>query len=86
MIQELAEKIGKLRLDPNTEYQTQQQIMEAFNWNPNFRSEYRLSDQDRIDFFCQGVGIEVKIGTAKPMEVMRQLERYAQHDEIKGLR
>jgi hypothetical protein len=46
--------------------------------------EYRLSEKDRLDFFIDGLVIEVKIG-GSASEVMRQVARYAQHDNVQGV-
>ena len=51
-----------------------------------FEREYQLAARDRIDFFLpdSGIGLELKIG-ASQMPVLRQLIRYAESPEIKGL-
>ncbi|MXP24787.1 hypothetical protein GRI39_01840 [Altererythrobacter indicus] len=49
-----------------------------------FEREVRLSDRNRIDFLCGDVGIECK-ARAKRRELFRQLERYAQEDQISAL-
>lgn len=46
--------------------------------------EFSLSPRDRIDFFCEGVGVEVKIASSL-MVVQRQLWRYAADPRIKSL-
>lgn len=47
------------------------------------RREVRLSARDRIDLMAGDVGIEVKVkGERTPL---RQLGRYAEHDEVAGL-
>lgn len=48
--------------------------------------EYRLSDKDIVDFFWKepGLAIEIKV-KGRPKEIYRQLERYAQHDQVKCL-
>lgn len=50
------------------------------------RPEYPLSGRDRIDYFLpdSGVGIEVKV-KGSPLEVGRQLERYAAHRDVRHL-
>ncbi len=46
--------------------------------------EHRLSDSDIIDFYLDGIGIEVKLkGTKK--NIYRQLRRYAIHPDIRAL-
>ena len=60
----------------------------------SMRREHVLTERDRIDFLIQetvwptdarfGIGIEVKVdGTLS--ELVRQLQRYAQHDLVDGL-
>jgi hypothetical protein len=50
----------------------------------NFEPEYGLGDAGRIDFFIDGLGVEVKIKESRN-SVMRQLMRYAKHDKITSL-
>ena len=46
--------------------------------------EYRLDSNNIIDFYCDGVGIVVKIkGNRK--EIFKQCQRYCEFDEIKSL-
>lgn len=49
-----------------------------------FERERRLAPGDIIDFFLDGLGIEVKVAGSQA-EVIRQLHRYAQHAEITEL-
>lgn len=49
-----------------------------------YRKEHTLSAGERIDFLVGKIGIECKVGGSK-MEVLRQLQRYAQFDEIDEL-
>lgn len=49
-----------------------------------FRREVELSRSDRIDFMAGAVGIEVKVGGSRSA-LIRQLHRYAQHDEVSAL-
>ena len=46
--------------------------------------EYRLDAGSIIDFMVGGIGVEVKIKGSK-LEIWRQLERYAEFDEIETL-
>lgn len=50
------------------------------------KREYRLSSVDRIDFFLPdaGMGIEVKCD-GSTANLVRQVSRYAQHQEIRSL-
>lgn len=51
--------------------------------------EHRLSSRDRPDFFApaEGVAIEVKVGGRGQQRnaIVRQLDRYAEHDQVKAL-
>jgi hypothetical protein len=49
-----------------------------------FSREVPLSAADRIDFLIGDTGVEVKVGFSYS-DVIRQLHRYAQCDEIKSL-
>ena len=50
-----------------------------------YEREVRLSAADRIDFLvAPGVGMEVKVAGSLPA-LLRQLQRYAQHDRVGGL-
>ena len=49
-----------------------------------FRREVELSKSDRIDFMAGSVGVEVKVGGSRSA-LIRQLHRYAQHDEVESL-
>ena len=46
--------------------------------------EHRLSAKDRLDFFVEGIAIEVKIDSSLPA-LLRQLSRYAAHEEVREL-
>jgi hypothetical protein len=46
--------------------------------------EFRLSEKDRLDFFIDGLVIEVKIG-GSAADVMRQVARYAEHEKVQGV-
>ena len=54
----------------------------------SFDREFRLSAEDRIDFIgrddCSGIGIEVKI-SGSSRAIFRQIERYAEHEEVRAL-
>lgn len=51
---------------------------------PGAAREVRLGSRDRIDFLVGRVGVEVKVGGTLA-EVVRQLLRYAERDEIDSL-
>ena len=48
------------------------------------RREHRLTETDRIDFLVERTGIEVKI-QGSLTQVMRQLRRYADSDDVDDL-
>ena len=50
-----------------------------------FTHEKPLAPGCRIDFWCQGVGIEIKKGKPRPAALLEQLRRYAVSDEIAAL-
>jgi hypothetical protein len=47
-----------------------------------FSHEYRLSPRRRIDFFIGGVGVEVKKGRPVRRDLVSQLERYLESEEL----
>ena len=47
-----------------------------------FTHEKNLAPGCRIDFWCGGVGIEIKKGKPKPSALLEQLRRYAVSEEI----
>lgn len=49
-----------------------------------YKREWRLNEKDRIDFLIGGLGIEVKI-TGSRSDLIRQLHRYAQSEQIDSL-
>ena len=50
-----------------------------------FLHEKPLAPVCRIDFWCGGVGIEIKKGKPRPAALLEQLRRYAVSDEIAAL-
>lgn len=61
-----------------------EQVIQDLGWT--YEREYKLDSHDRPDFFLPewGICIEVKIGGASA-GVLRQLYRYAEHAEVKGI-
>lgn len=82
MIKDLHAVLSRYQFPLSTEEALQRQIEGVLKHHgfPYVR-EYRLDPKNRIDFFCGGVGIEVKIkGSA--MSIYRQCERYCQFPQI----
>lgn len=50
----------------------------------DFIREFQLSDKDRIDFLIGTIGLEIKVGFSYS-DVIRQLHRYAQSEQIEAL-
>lgn len=83
--QELAAVINHHRFLYQDEYQLQDGIEAALRgagYEPV--REVRLSAADRVDIMVGSVAIEVKIAGRAP-SVIRQLMRYAKHDEVSEL-
>lgn len=76
------------RFDLSTEKHLQLGIEEAFiAAKIPFEREKRLSPKDIPDFFVpDGVVIECKMkNKARRIDIYKQLERYAAHDEVKAI-
>lgn len=75
--------LSQARLPINDEYECQNAIaLHLAKAGIVFKSEYKLSPQDRIDFLCEGgVGVEVKVKGSASV-VARQLKRYEISPEI----
>ncbi|AHD09521.1 hypothetical protein VWZ88_01790 [Phaeobacter sp. JH20_36] len=53
---------------------------------PGVQREVRLSDRDRVDLMAGPVAIEVKVKKRQSRaQILKQLERYAEHDEVKAV-
>lgn len=50
-----------------------------------FTHEKVIAPGCRIDFWCGGVGVEIKKGRPKPSALLEQLRRYAVSEEIAAL-
>ena len=79
--------LGKVRAPAMPgEYDIHGMIAEALKEDGlDFVHERPLAPRCRIDFFCGGVGIEVKKGRPAPAQLRRQLARYAASEEISAL-
>ena len=73
------------QLFPNNESEMQRQLAALFaSAGIIFEREKRLSDGERLDFFIEGVAVEVKM-RSHSREVVRQLKRYAELPEVNGI-
>lgn len=65
------------------EYDLHRMVAEAFKAaGLPCAHEYRLAPHRRIDFFLDGVGVEIKKGRPNARELLRQVERYLACDEL----
>ncbi len=86
--QRLVGLIRRSRLDLSSEKRLQEDLAGVLErGNLAFARETRLSAEDIPDFFLPGgIVIECKMrGKARKIDVYRQLERYAQHDQVAAI-
>jgi len=77
--------IEAAQIDLSTEKAAQASIASAIaGVSPSLEREVRLSAESIIDFFGEGLGIEVKI-SGSPMAIFAQIERYAAFDEVQWI-
>lgn len=50
-----------------------------------YEHEYRIAPRARIDFYVDGIGIEVKKGKPVRSALIAQLRRYLQNDQIRQM-
>ena len=82
---EIVNLLARYRFRYRDEAQLQEAIERVFLDNHvDFEREVSLTGQERIDFMVAGIGIEVKIHQP-PSMVLRQLQRYAQCDQVHHL-
>jgi hypothetical protein len=86
MVKVIYETLSSYRLSLNTESELQEEIESVFKKNNIvYKREYILDLRNRIDFLCEGVGVEIKINKARRVDIYRQLERYSKFDCIEQL-
>lgn len=87
VVDKIVESLKRIRINPSPyEYDLQKIVADRFTRDGiPFVPEYVLGKNARIDFFVFGIGIEVKKGIPNRTNVLRQLERYAEYEEIKYL-
>jgi hypothetical protein len=92
--QDTTKQIGKLYSIIETlrisyiseEYALQRIIAESLEKaHVAFTKEYKLGPRNRIDFFVDGIGIEIKKGKPNRASVQSQLVRYAEFEKIRGI-
>jgi hypothetical protein len=84
-IEAIFECLSRQRFPLNDEIKLHQAIAAEFDAaGISYEREVRLDSKNRIDFMCGDIGLECKIKGGK-MSIFRQIERYAEFDEIKKL-
>lgn len=84
-LQHLAEVLGRHRFRFTSELQLQDAIARAFaSERVVALREQALTLQDRPDFLVGDLAVEVKVGGSLS-DALRQLHRYAQHEDVAGL-
>ena len=82
----VATLIGTGRYELGSEKSTQTGIEQQLRAHlPEVRREHRLAPGDVVDFFVDGVAVEVKLKRNQPASILRQLERYARHDAVQAI-
>ena len=77
--------IERNRIDVSTEAAAHRAIADVLKADGlDAETEVRLSSKDRIDVLAGTVGIEVKV-QGRRREIAKQLQRYAEHDQIEAL-
>lgn len=87
-IAEVMSVLKKLRVQLTAEeYEIHNEIKKILNSsNIPFEYEYKLGPKNRIDFLVSGgVGIEVKKRRPNQSNVLNQLRRYSEFDEVQSL-
>lgn len=82
---DLINTLTRSRMDLSSEKRLQSEMEIVFNnAGIKFQREHRLDKTSVVDFFIDGMAVEVKIkGSAK--NIYRQLERYAAFQEVKAI-
>lgn len=81
----LSSQLRRQRFSTIQEKQTQADIEQfLISQGIHFEREKRLSEKDIPDFMLDGIVLEVKTRCSRKA-IYRQLERYAQHEEVQGL-
>lgn len=77
--------LSRYRLSFQNEKELQAHIEKLFlSNNISFKREYNLGEKGIIDFYIDGLGIEIKTKGQKK-SIYRQCRTYTEHNEIKSL-
>lgn len=84
-VSRIIEVLSSSRISLSDEKSAQNDIQDLFVFRGiPFSREHRLSPSSIVDFYIDGIGLEVKL-KARKMTVYRQLRRYATHPTITAL-
>ena len=87
-LQENLDKLERLltgqRFELADELRLQHQLSLYFSNFILFKEEKKLGPRKRVDFFYEGIAIELKVG-GNPRKVFKQLEKYAECEEVKAI-
>lgn len=85
--QEILRALSTLRVPAAPgEYDLHRMVAEAFQAaGLPCEHEYRLAPRRRIDFFVDGVGVEIKKGRPNARDLLLQVRRYLEADELKEI-
>ena len=87
-MQKIIEALSNLRVGiVIKEYNLQKQISKILkDAGIVFKREHKLGPRNRVDFLTtEGIAIEVKKGKPNKKQVIKQLERYTNFDEVKAV-
>lgn len=84
-VQEIINILKSQKLSITTEKELQREIEMLFKDNGlDFEREYRLDNKNIVDFYIDGLSIEVKIKAGKKA-IYKQCERYCNFHDTKAL-
>lgn len=81
---EIIQLLSGIKFTLHSEKELQVEICNVLNATMQVTAEYPLDRKNIIDFYCDGIGIEVKIKGGRKI-IFKQCERYCAFDEIKAL-
>lgn len=86
-VAEVLAVLRKLRVNYiREEYELQNEIAKLLeDHNVPFIKEYKLGPRNRVDFYINGIVLEIKKAKPNRERVIRQLMRYAEYEEVTGL-